>query len=109
MSGGRRPAVGLALLDEDIEARTFQVLADSAYSIATPAPALIPPPPTHGRTLRCLADRADGPLPQAALPWHSHQRLLAPHRVAALNLRRLLNLGLNEQDHTWTLTGPSPA
>jgi hypothetical protein len=37
-----------------------------------------------------------------SLPFH----FMAPdpHRAAALNLRRLTNLGLTHTDNTWTLT-----
>ena len=202
--------VGLALLDDDIDAGTFQVLADSAYGTGDARAALaqaghiavIKPSPLrpaieggftlddftvdeaastltcpNGITRRLTATRAavfgvacrscplrsrcttakngrtvhlhehDALLRQARRDWIANLHLRATYRqyrpmversiawligpkgrcrklryrgatindcwlhtrMAALNIRRLLNLGLNRRDHTWILTSPSPA
>jgi hypothetical protein len=59
--------------------------------------------PAHGRTLDRLAHRTERPLPQlryrgiTAGDWWLHTRM------AGLNLRRLLNLGLTRHAGTWTI------
>ena len=64
-------------------------------------PGRLPPAPAHGRTVDLLAGRR--PQPAAAVPRNRANDLWLHHRVAALNLRRLLALGLTRSGGTWAV------
>jgi hypothetical protein len=60
-----------------------------------PAPLHLPATPPHGGTLYRLADRTERPLPKLRYRGTLHGDLCLHLRMAGLNLRRLLNLGLD--------------
>jgi hypothetical protein len=67
-------------------------------------PGCLPPAAADGRTLHRLAHPRQ---PTRSLPRHHQERRLAAHpRRSALNLRRLLALGLHHEADTWALAQP---